>query len=100
MTVNAAGSSLSVNAGDVVAKKSGRVTILRFGETYGDAVRIVVTGFRKTAAPDGVYRSGSTVAISLELGVYREDDSIGYYVQAQQVINLYNKTNRAIPFWR
>lgn len=71
MTVNAAGSSLSVNAGDVVAKKSGRVTILRFGETYGDAVRIVVTGYRKTAAPDGVYRSGSTVAIS-ELGVYRE----------------------------
>ena len=63
--------SMPVNAGDVVAKKSGRVTILRFGETYGDAVRIVVTGFRKTVAPDGVYRSGSTVAIS-ELGVYRE----------------------------
>ncbi len=51
--------------------KNGRVSILRFGDTYADAVRITVLESRKTTAPDGVYNSGSTVAIS-ELGIYRE----------------------------
>ncbi len=51
--------------------KNGRVSILRFGDTYADAIRITILESRKTTAPDGVYNSGSTVAIS-ELGVYRE----------------------------
>ena len=51
--------------------KSGRVSILRFGDIYADAIRITILESRKTTAPDGVYNSGSTVAIS-ELGVYRE----------------------------
>ena len=55
----------------VNAKKSGRVTVLRFSSIYADAIRITVLDSRKTKAPDGVYRSGSTVAIS-ELGVYLE----------------------------
>lgn len=55
----------------VNAKKSGRVTVLRFSAIYADAIRITVLDSRKTKAPDGVYRSGSTVAIS-ELGVYLE----------------------------
>ena len=87
MEVNADGTNAYVNADEMSiadnasaasnrpgavrsAKKSGRVTILRFNEIYGDAVRITVLDSRKTSAPDGVYRSGSTVAIS-ELGVYR-----------------------------
>ena len=72
--VDADKESASVNASatglDCRVKKSGRVTIMDFGEVYGDAVRITVTASRKTSAPDGVYKSGSTVAIS-ELGVYR-----------------------------
>ena len=55
----------------VNAKKCGRVTVLRFSTIYADAIRITVLDSRKTKAPDGVYRSGSTVAIS-ELGVYLE----------------------------
>lgn len=55
----------------VNAKKTGRVTVLRFSAIYADAIRITVLDSRKTKAPDGVYRSGSTVAIS-ELGVYLE----------------------------
>ena len=55
----------------VNAKKCGRVTVLRFSAIYADAIRITVLDSRKTKAPDGVYRSGSTVAIS-ELGVYLE----------------------------
>lgn len=55
----------------VNAKKTGRVTVLRFSAIYADAIRITVLNSRKTKAPDGVYRSGSTVAIS-ELGVYLE----------------------------
>lgn len=55
----------------VNAKKCGRVTVLRFSSIYADAIRITVLNSRKTKAPDGVYRSGSTVAIS-ELGVYLE----------------------------
>lgn len=47
------------------------VTVLRFSAIYADAMRITVLNSRKTKAPDGVYRSGSTVAIS-ELGVYLE----------------------------
>lgn len=83
MQVNADGTDVSATSAgqDVVsdgpgksqirsAKKNGRVTILNFNEVYGDAVRITVTDYRKTSAPDGVYRSGSTVAIS-EFGVYR-----------------------------
>lgn len=61
-----AASVVSVNA-----KKTGRVTVLRFSAIYADAIRITVLDSRKTKAPDGVYRSGSTVAIS-ELGVYLE----------------------------
>ena len=72
--VDADKESASVNASapglECRVKKSGRVTIMDFGEVYGDAVRITVTASRKTSAPDGVYKSGSTVAIS-ELGVYR-----------------------------
>lgn len=55
----------------VNAKKTGRVTVLSFSSIYADAIRITVLNSRKTKAPDGVYRSGSTVAIS-ELGVYLE----------------------------
>lgn len=55
----------------VNAKKTGRVTVLRFSAIYADAIRITVLDSRKTKAPDGVYGSGSTVAIS-ELGVYLE----------------------------
>ena len=62
----ATASVVSVNA-----KKCGRVTVLRFSTIYADAIRITVLDSRKTKAPDGVYRSGSTVAIS-ELGVYLE----------------------------
>ena len=51
--------------------KNGRASILRFGDIYADAIRITILESRKTTAPDGVYNSGSTVAIS-ELGVYRE----------------------------
>ena len=76
MTVNADVSSASANAGSLLsgpvsAKKSGRVTVLRFGATYADAIRLTVLSSRKTSAPDGVYGSGSTVAIS-ELGIYNE----------------------------
>ena len=63
---NGAAAVVSVNA-----KKCGRVTVLRFSAIYADAIRITVLDSRKTKAPDGVYRSGSTVAIS-ELGVYLE----------------------------
>lgn len=55
----------------VNARKTGRVTVLRFNAIYADAIRITVLDSRKTKAPDGVYRSGSTLAIS-ELGVYLE----------------------------
>lgn len=76
MMVNADVSSASANAGSLLsgpvsAKKSGRVTVLRFGATYADAIRLTVLSSRKTSAPDGVYESGSTVAIS-ELGIYNE----------------------------
>ncbi len=46
-----------------------RFVDLRFGAT--DAIRLTVLSSRKTSAPDGVYESGSTVAIS-ELGIYNE----------------------------
>lgn len=52
-------------------KKRGSVTVLRFGEHYADAVRLTVLESRPAEAPDGVYRSGSTIAVS-ELGVYHE----------------------------
>ena len=67
-------SELSPGTASVVsvnAKKTGRVTVLRFNAIYADAIRITILDSRKTKAPDGVYRSGSTVAIS-ELGVYLE----------------------------
>lgn len=47
-----------------------RFVDLRFG-AYADAIRLTVLSSRKTSAPDGVYESGSTVAIS-ELGIYNE----------------------------
>lgn len=68
--VNAA-SPGDVSVVSVNAKKTGRVTVLRFSAIYADAIRITILDSRKTKAPDGVYRSGSTVAIS-ELGVYLE----------------------------
>lgn len=71
---SASGGPVSLGTAAVVsadAKKSGRVTVLRFNAIYADAIRITVLDSRKTKAPDGVYRSGSTVAIS-ELGVYLE----------------------------
>ena len=68
--VNAA-SPGDVSVVSVNAKKTGRVTVLRFNAIYADAIRITVLDSRKTKAPDGVYRSGSTVAIS-EFGVYLE----------------------------
>ena len=76
MTVNADVRSAYANAGSLLSgpvstKKSGRVTVLRFGATYADAIRLTVLSSRKTSAPDGVYESGSTVAIS-ELGIYNE----------------------------
>lgn len=66
-----AASPEDVSVVSVNAKKTGRVTVLRFSAIYADAIRITVLNSRKTKAPDGVYRSGSTVAIS-ELGVYLE----------------------------
>ena len=48
-----------------------RFVDLLFGATYADAIRLTVLSSRKTSAPDGVYESGSTVAIS-ELGIYNE----------------------------
>ena len=48
-----------------------RFVDLRFGATYADTIRLTVLSSRKTSAPDGVYESGSTVAIS-ELGIYNE----------------------------
>ena len=73
VTVNAysEGAEASPDRKDVRIKKSGRVSIIRFEENYADAVRIDVLEHRKTTAPDGIYRSGSTVGIS-EIGVYRE----------------------------
>ena len=73
VTVNAdaSGAEASPDRKDVRIKKSGRVSIIRFEEDYADAVRIDVLEYRKTTAPDGIYRSGSTVGIS-EIGVYRE----------------------------
>ena len=76
MTVNADIRSASANAGSLLsspvsAKKSGRVTVLRFGTIYADAIRLTILSSRKTSAPDGIYESGSTVAIS-ELGIYNE----------------------------
>ena len=73
VTVNAdaSGAEASPDRKDVRISKSGRVSIIRFEEDYADAVRIDVLEYRKTTAPDGIYRSGSTVGIS-EIGVYRE----------------------------
>ena len=73
VTVNAdaSGAEASPARKDVRIKKSGRVSIIRFEENYADAVRIDVLEHRKTTAPDGIYKSGSTVGIS-EIGVYRE----------------------------
>ncbi len=65
------GKSASAPADYPTVSKNGRVTILRFSDVYADAVRITVLESRKTTAPDGVYNSGSTIAIS-ELGIYRE----------------------------
>lgn len=48
-----------------------RFVDLRFSATYADAIRLTVLSSRKTSAPDGVYESSSTVAIS-ELGIYNE----------------------------
>ena len=48
-----------------------RFVDLRVGATDADAIRLTVLSSRKTSAPDGVYESGSTVAIS-ELGIYNE----------------------------
>ncbi len=59
------------NTTKLTITKNGRVSILRFRDIYADAIRITILESRKTTAPDGVYNSGSTVAIS-ELGVYRE----------------------------
>lgn len=73
VTVNAdaSGAEASPARKDVRISKSGRVSIIRFEENYADAVRIDVLEHRKTTAPDGIYKSGSTVGIS-EIGVYRE----------------------------
>ena len=81
MAVNADEHGASASAGDLLASsgsgralsvnKNGRVTIMRFGDIYADAVRLTVLESRKALAPDGVYESGSTVAVS-ELGIYKE----------------------------
>ena len=73
VTVNAdaTGAEILSSSQEAHIKKSGRVSIIRFEENYADAVRIDVLEYRKATAPDGIYKSGSTVGIS-EIGVYRE----------------------------